>query len=45
MYKIILNNYYENSIVLLMYALHYLDTYKVEYIEMNKYKLEYNEVI
>ena len=26
-------------------TLRYLDSYQVEYIEMDKYKLEYNEVI
>jgi len=26
-------------------TLYYLDSYQVEYIEIDKYKLEYNEVI
>ena len=26
-------------------SIYYLDSYQVEYIEMDKYKLEYNEVI
>ena len=33
----------EKSIV--VRTLYYLDSYQVEYIEIDKYKLEYNEVI
>ena len=32
-------------VMYMVHTLYYLDSYQVEYIEIDKYKLEYNEVI